>query len=227
MNINYCGYVQAIADYRKEHINPLPGITKEHALLYSGLFINDQVYNHLLELKEELKSAGLFKFSAKRDFQKAEHEIAKYNMIMQNHIGVSIDVFAAVLQDMEDCFLKDIDILKYSISQIMLDHDISGIDNRIACLSMLINIFCQSSRVLVKFYREDAYEVFGIHSNKMDYLLLPVTERYTAELAASISGNGDTSGNTERATEAFNVFVTKLIDPERFGRIAEKYNQIV
>lgn len=226
MNINYCGYVQAIADYRKEHINPLPGITKEHALLYSGLFINDQVYNHLLELKEELKAAGLFRFSAKREFQKAEHEVARYNMIAINAANVSPDVFASVLQDTEDCFLKDIDILKYSISQIMLDHDISGINNRIACLSMLINIFCQSSRVLVKFYREDAYEVFGIHSSKMDYLLLPVTERYTAELAASISGDGDTSGNTERATEAFNVFVTKLIDPERFGRIAEKYNQI-
>lgn len=226
MNINYCGYIQAMADYKKGHINPLPGITKEHALLYSGLFINDQVYNHLLVLKEELKAAGLFRFFAKREFQKAEYEVAKYNMTVMDIVNVSPDIFASVLQDMEDCFLKDIDILKYSISQIMLDHDISGIDNRIACLSMLINIFCQSSRVLVKFYREDAYEVFGIHSNKMDYLLLPVTERYTAELAASISGDGDTSGNTERATEAFNVFVTKLIDPERFGRIAEKYNQI-
>lgn len=60
----------------------------------------------------------------------------------------------------------------------------------------------------------------------MDYLLLPVTERYTAELAASISGNSDISDNFQRATEAFNVFVTKLVDPERFGKIAEKYNQI-
>lgn len=60
----------------------------------------------------------------------------------------------------------------------------------------------------------------------MNYLLLPVTERYTVELAASISGNSDTSGNSQRATEAFNVFVTKLINPERFGKIAEKYNQI-
>ncbi|WP_147381230.1 hypothetical protein [Parabacteroides sp. AM08-6] len=226
MNINYCGYVQAIADYKKEHINPLPGVTKEHTLHYSGLFINDQVYNHILMLKEELKTSGLFRFSAKRDFQKAEHEIAKYNLDMRSHVNVSPEIFASVLQDMEDCFLKDIDILKYSISQIMLDCNISGVDNRIASLSMLINIFCQSSRVLVKFYREDAYEIFGIHSDKMDYLLLPTTERYTAELAASISGNSDTSSKSERATEAFNVFVTKLIDPERFGRIAEKYNQI-
>ncbi|RHJ76888.1 hypothetical protein DW103_16425 [Parabacteroides sp. AM08-6] len=177
-------------------------------------------------LKEELKTSGLFRFSAKRDFQKAEHEIAKYNLDMRSHVNVSPEIFASVLQDMEDCFLKDIDILKYSISQIMLDCNISGVDNRIASLSMLINIFCQSSRVLVKFYREDAYEIFGIHSDKMDYLLLPTTERYTAELAASISGNSDTSSKSERATEAFNVFVTKLIDPERFGRIAEKYNQI-
>ena len=226
MNINYCGYVQAIADYRKEHINPLPGTTKEHALLYSGLFINDQVYNHLLELKEELKAAGLLRFSAKREFQKAEHEVARYNMIAINAVDVSPDVFASILQDMEDCFLKDIDILKYSISQIMLDHDIGGVDNRIASLAMLINILCQSSKILVEFYREDAYEIFGIHSDKMDYLLLPVTERYTAELAASISGNDDASGNPQRATEAFNVFVTKLNDPERFGKIAEKYNQI-
>ena len=226
MNINYCGYVQAIADYKNEHINPLPGVTKEHTLHYSGLFINDQVYNHILMLKEELKTSGLFRFSAKRDFQKAEHEIAKYNLDMRSHVNVSPEIFASVLQDMEDCFCKDIDILKYSISQIMLDCNISGVDNRIASLSMLINIFCQSSRVLVKFYREDAYEIFGIHSDKMDYLLLPTTERYTAELAASISGNSDTSSKSERATEAFNVFVTKLIDPERFGRIAEKYNQI-
>lgn len=226
MNINYCGYVQAIADYRKEHINPLPGITKEHALLYSGLFINDQVYNHLLELKEELKSAGLFRFSAKREFQKAEHEVARYNMIAIDAVNVPPDVFASVLQDMEDCFLKDIDILKYSISQLMLDHDIGGVDNRIASLAMLINILCQSSKILVGFYRKDAYEIFGIHSDKMDYLLLPVTERYAAELAASISGNDDASGNPQRATEAFNVFVAKLNDPERFGKIAEKYNQI-
>lgn len=221
MNINYCGYVQAIADYRKEHINPLPGITKEHALLYSGLFINDQVYNHLLELKEELKAAGLFRFSAKREFQKAEYEVAKYNMTVIDIVNVSPNIFASVLQDMEDYFMKDIDILKYSISQIMLDHNISGTDNRMASLAMLINILCQSSRVLVKFYREDAYDIFGIYSAKMDYLLLPATERYTAELAASISGNSDTSGNSERATEAFNVFVTKLLDPDRFGKIVE------
>ncbi|WP_298546708.1 hypothetical protein [uncultured Parabacteroides sp.] len=228
MKINYCGYIQAMADYKKEHINPLPGVTKEHTLHYSGLFINDQVYNHLLMLKEELKIAGLFKFSAKRDFQKAEHEIAKYNMIMQNHIGVSIDVFAAVLQDMEDFFMKDIDVLKYSISQIMLDHNITGIDNRIASLAMLINILCQSSSILVKFYREDAYTVLGIYSDKMDYLLLPVTEKYSAELAGSVTGN--TRGqcdNSKRATGAFNVFVTKLLDPDKFGEIAEKYNQIV
>ena len=226
MNINYCGYIQVVADYKKKYINPLPGITKEHALLYSGLFINDQVYNHLLVLKEELKAAGLFRFSAKREFQKAEHEVAKYNMTVMDIINVSPGIFASVLQDMEDCFMQDIDILKYSISQIMFDHDIDGVDNRIASLAILINIFCQSSRVLVKFYREDAYEIFGIYSNKMDYLLLPVTERYTAELAASISGNSEISDNFQRATEAFNVFVTKLVDPERFGKIAEKYNQI-
>lgn len=226
MNINYCGYVQAIADYRKEHINPLPGITKEHALLYSGLFINDQVYNHLLELKEELKAAGLFRFSAKREFQKAEYEVAKYNMTVIDIVNVSPNIFASVLQDMEDYFMKDIDILKYSISQIMLDHNISGTDNRMASLAMLINILCQSSRVLVKFYREDAYDIFGIYSANMDYLLLPATERYTAELAASISGRSDTPDNSKRATEAFNVFVTKLLDPDRFGKIVEKYNQI-
>lgn len=225
MNINYCGYIQAIADFKKEHINPLPGVTKEHTLHYSGLFINDQVYNHILILKEELKTAGLFRFSAKRDFQKAEYEIAKYNLDMRSHINVSPEILASVLQDMEDCFMKDIDVLKYSISQIMLDHHISGTDNRIASLAMLINILCQSCRVLVKFYREDAYEVFGIYSDKMDFLLLPVTERYTEKLADSISGKSDsTSGNSKRATEAFNVFVTKLIDPERFGKIAVKYN---
>ena len=49
MNINYCGYIQVVADYKKKYINPLPGITKEHALLYSGLFINDQVYKRRTE----------------------------------------------------------------------------------------------------------------------------------------------------------------------------------
>ena len=28
MNINYCGYIQVVADYKKKYINPLPGITK-------------------------------------------------------------------------------------------------------------------------------------------------------------------------------------------------------
>ena len=27
MNINYCGYIQVMADYKKKYINPLPGIT--------------------------------------------------------------------------------------------------------------------------------------------------------------------------------------------------------
>ena len=97
MNINYCGYIQVMADYKKEHINPLPGITKEHALLYSGLFINDQIYNHLLVLKEELKAAGLFRFSVKREFQKAEHEVAKYNMTVIDIINVSPDILKTAL----------------------------------------------------------------------------------------------------------------------------------
>lgn len=50
--------------------------------------------------------------------------------------------------------------------------------------------------------------------------------QYGNGTAASISGNSDISDNFQRATEAFNVFVTKLVDPERFGKIAEKYNQI-
>lgn len=228
MNINYCGYIQAMADYKKEYINPLPGVTKEHAFLYSGLFINDQVYNHALMLKEELKTAGLFRFSAKRDFQKAENEIAKYNLNMRSHINVSPEILASVLQDMEDCFMKDIDVLKYSISQIMLDHDISGVDNRIASLAMLINIFCQSSRIMVQFFREDVYAEFGIYSDKMDFLHLPTVEKYTAELSMSTTGKANsTCDNSSRATKAFDVFVTKLIDQERFGEIVEKYNQIV
>lgn len=225
MNINYCGYIQAMADYKKEYINPLPGISKEHALLYSGLFINDQVYNHLLVLKEELKASGLFRFSAKRDFQKAEYEVAKYNMTVMGIANVSSGLFASVLQDMEDCYLTDINILKYSISQIMLDHDICGMKNSIARLAMLINIFCQSSRILVKFFREDVYAEFGIYSDKMDFLLLPIVEKYTAELSMSTTGKANsTCDNSNRATKAFNVFVTKLIDQERFEDIVSKYN---
>ena len=51
--------------------------------------------------------------------------------------------------------------------------------------------------------------------------------REDIKLAVSMSGNSDTLGNTERATEAFNAFVTKLIDPERFRIIAEKYGPCI
>lgn len=176
-------------------------------------------------LKEELKASGLFRFSAKRDFQKAEYEVAKYNMTVMGIANVSSGLFASVLQDMEDCYLTDINILKYSISQIMLDHDICGMKNSIASLAMLINIFCQSSRILVKFFREDVYAEFGIYSDKMDFLLLPIVEKYTAELSMSTTGKANsTCDNSNRATKAFNVFVTKLIDQERFEDIVSKYN---
>lgn len=72
-------------------------------------------------------------------------------MTVMDIINVSPGIFASVLQDMEDCFMQDIDILKYSISQIMFDHDIDGVDNRIASLAILINIFVRAVEYWLSF----------------------------------------------------------------------------
>lgn len=203
------------------------GLQASEQLTFVGLFVNDQIYNYLIELEETMKKSGFFRHEFKKTFLEMKREIEKYNRMMFRKIEKDEIVFADITQEMEDHLKKHLEILRYSISQALLDNGIEGSLNLLASLSALINMLCQCSRLTAKAFTQRVYEKFKVRATNLDYLKLTEVERLSQKLADLLVP--PTKDKTElnlnnqlSVMTAFNVFVNKMMEPEYFTKIIEK-----
>lgn len=119
------------------------------SLTYMVLFVNDQVYNYTVSLMEAIRNSEHYRHNAKRTANAIEREINAYNTNVFRIAKANKEALAEITQSMEEDVQPHIDRYYYTISQILLDHGVSGMTNRIASLSSTINMLAQMSRITI------------------------------------------------------------------------------
>lgn len=119
------------------------------SLTYMILFVNDQVYNYTVSLMEAIRNSEHYRHNAKRTANAIEREINAYNTNIFRIAKANKEAFAEITQSMEEDVQPHIDRYYYTISQILLDHGVSGSANRITSLSSTINMLAQMSRITI------------------------------------------------------------------------------
>lgn len=96
------------------------------SLTYMVLFLNDQVYNYTVSLMEAIRNSEHYRHNAKRTANAIERGINAYNTNIFRIAKANKEAFAEITQSMEEDVQPHIDRYYYTISQILLDHGVSG-----------------------------------------------------------------------------------------------------
>lgn len=229
LDIDYARSAELTSRLRRNSIefDKGEGLQVSEQPVFVGLFINDQIYNYLIELEESLKKSSFFRHNFKKTFLEMKCEIEKYNRMMFCKIRKDELIFADITQAMEDHLKKHLEILRYSISQTLLDNNIEGALNLLASLSVLINILCQCSKIVATAFTEKVYEKFGIRATNLDYLKLTEVERLSQKLAGLLVSPSKDKAELDlnripSIMTAFNVLLNKMLEPEYLIKIIEK-----
>lgn len=195
------------------------------ALTYVVLFINDQVYNHILMLGDNLKPSKFYKHEVKMNFNAIDKEIKAYNFKVNDISGVQSEVLASITQSMEDDLKPHIDRYYYALSQILLNHGVTGEANRIASYASTINMLCQVSSLCMKDFGERICNLYRMDGNPLSYLEQGKIERLSAEISTTVAGKGvKVNLNDEPSVStAFKCIMSNMLSPKVFENAFSSY----
>lgn len=195
------------------------------ALTYVILFMNDQVYNHILMLEEVLKPSKLYRQKTKNVFNIMNSEIKSYNNRICNIAGKQSDILASITQSMEDDIKPHIDKYYYAISQVFLDKGISGDVNRVASYACTVNMLCQVSSISIKDFGKRVCDLYGMENNPLTYLNMAKIEKLSSELSNLVTPKQIKVNLNEepRIFTAFNCIINSMLNPEVFENAFASY----
>lgn len=176
------------------------------SLTYMVLFLNDQVYNYTVSLMEAIRNSEHYRHNAKRT--------AKANK----------EAFAEITQSMEEDVQPHIDRYYYTISQILLDHGVSGMTNRIASLSSTINMLAQMSRITISDFGDRMRKIVPLAYNPLSYLALDKVEYLSDRLSSEVTGKDVRINLNEHPgiVKAFTAISNALLRPEVFEKAFDR-----
>lgn len=195
------------------------------ALTYIILFMNDQVYNHILILEDVLKPSKLYRQKTKYVFNIMDSDIKSYNSRICNIAGIQSDILASITQSMEDDIKPHIDKYFYVMSQILLDKGISGDVNRVASYACTVNMLCQVSSISIKDFGKRICDLYGIENNPLTYLNLAKIEKLSSELSNLVTPKQIKVNLNEepRVFAAFNCIINSMLNPKVFENAFASY----
>lgn len=111
-----------------------------------------------------------------------------------------------------------------TISQILLDHGVSGETNRIASLSSTINMLAQMSRITIYDFGERMRGIVPLAYNPLSYLDLGRVEFLSDRLSSEVTGKGVRINLNEHPgiVKAFTAISNALLRPEVFEKAFER-----
>ena len=189
------------------------------SLTYMVLFLNDQVYNYTVSLMEAIRNSEHYRHNAKRTANAIERGINAYNTNIFRIAKANKEAFAEITQSMEEDVQPH-----YTISQILLDHGVSGSANRIASLSSTINMIAQMSRITIYDFGERMRGIVPLAYNPLSYLDLGRVEFLSDRLSSEVTGK-DVKINLNEQPEivkAFTAITNAILDPRVFNKAFEK-----
>lgn len=195
------------------------------ALTYVVLFMNDQVYNHILILEDVLKSTKLYRQKTKYVFNIMDSDINSYNSRICNIAGMQSDILASITQSMEDDIKPHIDKYYYAISQVLLDKGVSGEVNRVASYACTVNMLCQVSSISIQDFGKRICDLYGIENNPLTYLNLARIEKLSSELSNLVTPKQIKVNLNEepRVFAAFNCIINSMLNPKVFENAFASY----
>lgn len=194
------------------------------SITYMVLFINDQVYNYTVSLMEAVRHSDLYRHGVKRLSNSIEREINAYNTNIFRIAKANKEAFAEITQSMEEDVQPHIERYYYTVSQILLDHGVTGDANRISSLSSTINMLSQMSRITVKDFYDKISKVAYLLFNPLQYLSLDRIEYLSDRLSNEITGKGVSVNLNEEESimTAFKAISNALMRPEVFNKAFER-----
>lgn len=194
------------------------------SLTYMVLFVNDQVYNYTVSLMEAIRNSEHYRHKAKKLANGIEREINAYNTNIFRVSKANKDAFAEITQSMEEDVQPHIDRYYYTISQILLDHGVSGGANRIASLSSTINMLTQMSRITISDFGDRMRKIVPLAYNPLSYLLLDKVEYLSDQLSSEVTGKEVRINLNEQPSilKAFTAISNSLLRPEVFEKAFDR-----
>lgn len=125
---------------------------------------------------------------------------------------------------MEEDVQPHIDRYYYTISQILLDHGVSGSSNRIASLSSTINMLAQMSRITISDFGDRMRGIVPLAYNPLSYLALDKVEYLSDRLSSEVTGKDVRINLNEQPgiVKAFTAISNALLRPEVFEKAFDR-----
>lgn len=183
------------------------------AATYQILFINQIVYGEMVELKQELINAKLYKFNNKRLFDRCESAMTEYNKMFWKLLGSNDSFFSDAEDFVTEKVKNDMDILYYSVLSEVERHEIPY--SKAVCRSILLNIYIDLSNSTNDLYRANFKKISGYDYDNLEYLKLTKLSVHADNLCCSLIGNAVIDLNTNKnITDSYKIFRSKILDAE-------------
>lgn len=122
------------------------------SLTYIVLFLNDQVYNSTIELRDNIKDTSFYKHEVKKHVNDLYRFMRSYNTNIGVTAKVNQEALAIITQSMEDDIKPHIDRYGFAISQSLHNAGIHGGLNNLISISSTIDMLCQASKITIRHF---------------------------------------------------------------------------
>jgi len=191
-------------------------------LTFSILYINDEVYDYQVRLKEVFLKSRYYRFCGKHLYNRIEKNVRAYNLKMKSIIKDKMTDYASLLIEVDEIHQKHISNYYYAVSQCLLDRGITGELNKIQSILSVMDMLCQTSKITIDAFQKNVSDKLEVNNptrefdtSYIDNSVLALSG-YLAPKNITIDLNRD-----KRIMEAFQVFTNKLLSSETINAVME------
>lgn len=193
-------------------------------LTFSILYINDEVYDYQVRLKEVFLKSGYYRFTGKYLYKRIEKNVNDYNYKLKSIVKDKMIDYASILLEVDEVHQKHISNYYYAVSQCLLNHGITGELNSIQSILSVMDMLCQTSKITIDAFQRNVSDRFDVNNptrefdaSYIDNSVLALSN-YLAVKNITIDLNRE-----ERILEAFQVFSNKLLSLETINAVINNY----
>lgn len=190
------------------------------SLTYIVLFLNDQVYNSVLQLRDEIRITPFYKQEVKKNVNDLYKYMRSYNTNIGITAKVNADALAIITQSMEDDIKPHIDKYGFAISQALHNAGCHGELNQLISISSIIDMLCQASKITIRDLYTAICKYAPLACNPLLYLSMDKAMFLSRNITDSLAPK-DIHVNLNEIpaiSTAFQAIANKLLSPEVFEK---------
>lgn len=190
------------------------------SLTYIVLFLNDQVYNSTIELRDNIKNTSFYKHEVKKHVNDLYKFMRSYNTNIGITANVNQDALAIITQSMEDDIKPHIDRYGFAISQSLHNAGIHRELNNLISISSTIDMLCQASKITIRDFYTAICKYAPLACNPLLYLSMDKAMFLTRRITDCLTPKDVHIDLNEIPTisTAFQAIANKLLSPEVFEK---------